>query len=78
MQNIIKIHAWAEPYVNFLLGETSPLVHYNVLSVEHITLKGFAVGLSHVDTAASVCDIGFITEFRVTRFFVTFAKCFKT
>ena len=25
MQNIIKIHAWAEPYVNFLLGETSPL-----------------------------------------------------
>ena len=25
MQNIIKIHAWAEPYVNFILGETSPL-----------------------------------------------------
>ena len=24
MQNIIKIHEWAEPYVNFLLGETSP------------------------------------------------------
>ena len=26
MQNIIKIHAWAEPYVNFLLGETSPFL----------------------------------------------------
>ena len=26
MHNIIKIHAWAEPYVNFLLGETFPLV----------------------------------------------------
>ena len=25
MHNIIKIHAWAEPYVNFLQGETSPL-----------------------------------------------------
>ena len=24
MHNIIKIHAWAEPYVNFLQGETSP------------------------------------------------------
>ena len=25
MHNIIKVHAWAEPYVNFLWGETSPL-----------------------------------------------------
>ena len=32
MQNIIKIHAWAEPYVNFLLGETSPLKEHSVSS----------------------------------------------
>ena len=48
MQNIIKIHAWAEPYVNFLLGETSPLTfmlsrsrstknhHFNKLGRLHI------------------------------------------
>ena len=25
MHNIIKIYVWAEPYVNFLQGETTPL-----------------------------------------------------
>ena len=25
MRNIMKFHAWAEPYVNFLLGGTPPL-----------------------------------------------------
>ena len=29
MHNIMKIYAWAEPYVNFLKGETSPLLRRN-------------------------------------------------
>ena len=29
MHNIMKMHVWAEPYVNFLKGETPPLSSFH-------------------------------------------------
>ena len=33
MHNIMKIYAWAEPYVNFLLGETPPLAEMQLTDI---------------------------------------------
>ena len=54
MRNIIKIHAWAEPYVNFLYGETSPLKHHSVSQL--YTPVGLIVHESIHDAKTSAFD----------------------